>query len=74
MSYDDLPEGALLFTDYDDAIIGVSHDDRIIYDYDKIVTLLIKKGCSEDEAIEWIDYNMIGSIQNDNYPIIMYSL
>ena len=28
--------------DYDEAIIGVSHDDRVIYDYDKMIEHLIK--------------------------------
>ena len=34
---------SIIFTnpDYDDAIIGVSHDDRVIYDYDKMLEHLM---------------------------------
>lgn len=49
--------------DYDDAIIGVSHDDRVIYSYDKMVECLVKAdGMTEEEAMEFIDYNTIRAI------------
>ena len=60
--------------DYEDAFIGISHDDRAIYDWEKMVEYLInKQGMTEEEAIEWIDYNTIRSLSYyDNAPIIMY--
>lgn len=63
--------------DYEDAIIGVTHDGRIVYDYDKMVEYLMdKEGWSDIDAIEWIDYNVIRSIpyMGSNAPIVMYSL
>jgi hypothetical protein len=62
---------------YDDALIGVSHDDRAVYDYDKMVKWLMdKEGFSEEEAIEWIDYNTIRALPyfGDQAPIILYGL
>ncbi len=36
---DDLPEGAGYFLnpDYAAAIVGTTHDDRVVYDYDRTV-------------------------------------
>lgn len=63
--------------DYEDAIIGVTYDGRIVYDYDKMVEYLMdKENWSDIESIEWIEYNVIRSIpyMGKNAPIIMYSL
>lgn len=73
--YDDV----VYLTDYsyDDALIGVSHDNRAIYDYDLMVQWLMKhEGMTEESAIEWIDYNTIRAIGyfGDGAPIVMYRL
>lgn len=62
---------------YDDALIGISHDNRAIYDYDKMVAWLMREASLTTlEAIEWIDYNTIRALpyMGPNAPIIMYSL
>ena len=49
--------------DYDSAIIGVSHDDRVIYSFEKMVQHLVDKdGMTDEEAIEYIEYNTIRAI------------
>lgn len=59
---------------YDSALIGVSDDNRAIYDYDLMVEWIIKtQGWTEEEAMEWIDYNTIGA-HIENGPIIMYKI
>lgn len=63
--------------DYEDAVVGVTDDGRIVYDFDKMVEYLMEKeGWSDMESIEWIDYNVIRSIpyMGENAPIIVYSL
>ena len=72
-------EGVVIFSDfsYDDALIGVSEDNRAIYDFNKMVKWLMKtQGFTEEESIEWIDYNTIRSLPYCGYksPIIMYPL
>lgn len=59
--------------DYDSAIIGLSHDDRVVYDYDKMVDFLVETdGMSAEEAAEFIDYNTIRAIPYiENGPIII---
>lgn len=48
---------------YDDALIGVSTDNRAIYDYGKMVEWLINsEGFTEEEAVDWIDYNTIRAL------------
>ena len=62
---------------YDDALIGVSEDGRAIYDYDKMVDWLVDKyGWSDDESVEWIEYNTIRALPyfGEGAPIIMYPL
>lgn len=72
-------EDVVIFSDfsYDDALIGVSEDGRAVYDYDKMVAWLMEtEGWSQDEAIEWIEYNTIRALPylGDLAPIVMHLL
>lgn len=63
--------------DYDDAIIGVSHDDRVIYDYDKMIEHLInKEHMSIEDAADFISYDSIRSLSyvGGNAPIVMFGI
>ena len=63
--------------DYDDAIIGVSHDDRVVYDYDKMVEHLVtKENMSEEEAADFISYDTMRALPyaGDCPPIIMFGI
>lgn len=75
MGYEDV----VIFSDYsyDDALIGVTEDNRAVYDFDKMVTWLVEtEGFTVDEAIEWIEYNTIRALGYAGHgaPIIMYPL
>lgn len=62
---------------YDTALIGVTEDNRAVYDYRKMVLWLMENdGMTEEEAEEWISYNTIGALPNEGSraPIIMYPL
>ena len=70
-------DGVIYLTDfsYDDALIGVSNEDRAVYDYDLMVSWLVEReGFTEEEAIEWIDYNTIRALpySGGNGPVILY--
>ena len=72
-------EDILLLEDYsyDDALIGVTEDDRAVYDYEKMVAWLVETaGLEEMEAIEWIDYNTIRALPyfGDKAPLILHPL
>lgn len=62
---------------YDDALIGVSDDNRAIYDFGLMVEWLMNEyGWSMEESIEWIEYNTIRALPyfGEDAPIIMYGL
>lgn len=71
-------EEALLFDnpDYDEAIVGVTDEGQVVYDYDKMVQILVERdGYEEMEAIEWIEYNTIRALPYyKNPPIVMNRL
>lgn len=63
--------------DYDDALIGVDTNNRAVYDYSKMVEWLIEKeDCTEEDAVDYIDYNTIRSLpyMGEHAPIVMYPL
>lgn len=62
---------------YDDALIGVTDDGRAIYNYELMVEWLMnEEGWTDNEAVEWIEYNTIRAIPyfGEGAPIIMYPL
>ena len=72
-------EHYIIFTnpDYDDAIIGISHDDRVIYDYDKMIAhLMDHEDMTGEEAADFMSYNTIRSIPyaGEYAPIVMYGI
>lgn len=72
-------EGAIYFTNpsFGDAIIGVTDDNRVVYDYDLMVESLMKEDdISAEDAIDFIDYNTIRALSymGEYHPIIVYSL
>lgn len=72
-------EDIIIFKDfsYDDALIGVSENGRAIYDYEKMIEWLMnEEGWTDDEAVDWIEYNTLRSLDyiGGKTPIIMYPL
>jgi len=59
---------------YETAIVGVSYDNRVIYDYELMVEYLMKEdNLSQIDAIEFIEYNTIRALSyQDNAPIILF--
>lgn len=60
---------------FDNSIIGLSTDDRIIYDYNKMLDELMDKyDMNLEDAISFIDFNTIRALDymGKNKPIIMY--
>jgi hypothetical protein len=77
----ELPEDTILFGDtfmsYDGAIIGVTTDDRVVYDYNKMIEELMQdEEWSYEDAVEWIEYNTIRALPyaGPNGPVIMYPI
>ena len=63
--------------DYDLAIIGITENNQVVYDYDKMIEHLIHEDdMSYEEAIDFISYNTIRSLSyvGMGAPIIIYSI
>lgn len=62
---------------FEDALVGISEDNRAIYEYDKMIDCLVQnEGFSEDEATEWIECNTLPAISciGHGAPIIMHAI
>lgn len=66
-----------LFADgFDDALVGIARrcgqPDLAIYDYELGVKVLMDRdGMSEEEAIEYMEFNVVGAWVGPNTPIWM---
>lgn len=72
-------EGVKYLTNYsyDTALIGVSDDNRAIYDFDLMIEwLMLEENFDYNDAIEWIEFNTIRALpyMGEGAPIIMYAL
>lgn len=48
---------------FDNSIIGITLDGRTIYDFNKMIQeLMTDENWSDEEAIEWIEYNTLRTI------------
>lgn len=62
---------------YDDALIGVTLDNRAVYDYEKMIEWLQRtQGWSECEALEWVEYNTLRALPyaGPEAPIILFPI
>ena len=62
---------------YDDAIIGLSADDKVVYAFSKMVDAVVKaENLTVEQAQEYIEYNVIRALSylGDKAPVVVYSL
>ena len=64
---------AIRFEGLDESIVGICHRGFIIYDYSAMVSIFEGTGMSEEEAMEWIDYNVIGTMAGEGF-IVMHQI
>ena len=70
---DNLHESALILQGLDDCVLGHDDEGLLIYSYKKMYNHFSEQMSSE-EAIEWIDYNVMGVKPNGKGFIICYDL
>lgn len=73
--YEDIP---LLFMDpedYDKAIVGVAackgREIAVAYDYDKVIKVNMSMGMTEEEAVEFFDYNQGDAYVGEHTPVFI---
>lgn len=74
----ELDEDTIVFDNpsFDNSIIGITTDGQAVYDYEKMVDELINdENISEQEAIDWIEYNTIRTIPyaGEMRPVVMFT-
>lgn len=65
---------ALSDPEYNSAIVGVTVDNRLVYNYDRIARVLVEDDDMEyEDACEFIDYNIIRALpyMGESSPIVM---
>jgi hypothetical protein len=71
---EELYEGALLREGFDNCIVGVTEEFgngiRILYSRDKILDSL-QKDMSEEDALEYYYYNIVGGYFGERNPIFL---
>jgi hypothetical protein len=66
---------ALFVEGFDDAIIGVeAESERVIYDKDKMIKILVEEGMNDLEAIEYLEYNVWGAYVGVHTPLYIDTL
>ena len=76
----DLPEGALVFDNpsFDKSIVGVTHEDRVVYDYNKMIEEICEEeNMTHEDAADFIEYNTIRSLlymNSTSKPVVMYPM
>jgi len=55
---------------FDDAILGLDYStNRVIYSLSRCREILMNQGISYDEAIEYLDFNVVNSYLGEKTPI-----
>jgi hypothetical protein len=69
---------ALSMDGFDDAIIGIAErcgqPALLVYDRDLCIEVLVKGGMSEQESLEYFDFNCAGAYVGPHTPLIMTRL
>lgn len=57
---------------YEGCIVGVTINNEAVYSKSKMVKWYMEQNhCTEEEALEWIEYNTEGSLGFEGSPIIL---
>jgi hypothetical protein len=59
---------------YDEAVMGISTDGRLVYSVEKMIEILLRDGdMNELDAIEWLEYNTFNAYVGEMTPIWVYT-
>jgi len=63
-----------VFPQFERALVGYGQHHATpvaIYSYPKCVTILVADGMDRDEAIEWMEFNVVGSWVGPGTPVFL---
>lgn len=69
---DEFVEETIILDGLDDCCVGIDmKTETLIYDYSLITQKFINDGMTYEEAVEYIEFNIVGLYCGDKTPIIM---
>ena len=72
--YEEESDAPVIFPEFKDALVGygVQFSHRIaIYDYARCVEILERGGMTYEEAVEWMEYNVLGTYAGPRTPVFL---
>ena len=71
-------EEVVVMDGYDDCVVGILErfgtEPLIVYDKDKVIEKLVTEGLTLEEAVEFYEYNQLGSWVGDRTPGFLVKL
>lgn len=73
-----LPEDleCITWDNCDDALVGYAErcgqPALAVYDYEKLVEVFLAQGMSQEEAVEWIEFNIAGAWVGEQTPLLLH--
>ena len=67
-------EGALMTTGFEEALIGFGYQFNktlAVYDRDKCINISIATGMDYEEAVEYFEFNVVGSYVGETTPVFI---
>lgn len=59
---------------YDDALIGISNDGKLVYSIEKMIEIYSKEyNTTPEEAIDWLEYNTFCAYVGEMTPIWIHT-
>jgi hypothetical protein len=76
INLDDLPDGVVLLTGLENAVVGITEEFggifRVMYSRSKILDILQNRDeMTEDDAYEFYSYNILGLHVSDQNPVFL---
>lgn len=64
-------EECLTADGFDDALVGCTYGANVVavYDINKMVEILMEEGTDYDDAVEFLDYNVVGTYLGEKTPL-----
>ena len=63
-------EECLTADGFEDALVGCTYGANVVavYDINKMIEVLVEEGMEYDDAVEFLDYNVVGAYVGDKTP------
>jgi formylmethanofuran dehydrogenase subunit E len=64
-------EECLTADGFDDALVGCTYGANVVavYDINKMVEILMQEGTDYEDAVEFLDYNVVGAYLGEKTPL-----